>query len=98
MSEFRELAREIVTKVARETAAILHTRHDLDDEDIDIEEADFCDEAEALATGEECGCADPDEAIEESLMVWVERKLHMNAEGVAAQDIAETMSPKYPDT
>ena len=76
--DLRELARQIVTKVARETAAILHTRNSLglaDDCFEGISESGFCDDAENLATGEECGCLEPEEAIEGSLMVWVERAI-----------------------
>ena len=76
--DLREFSRMIVTKIARDTASILHVRNLLgivDDCADPIEEAEFCDEAEALATGEECGCLDPQEAIDGSLMVWVEEQL-----------------------
>jgi uncharacterized small protein (DUF1192 family) len=82
----REFSRAIVTKVARDTAEILHTRNSLGDADDcfeGIEEAAFLDEAENLATGEECGCLEPDEAVEQSLMVWVEKQI---SERIAQQD------------
>jgi len=76
--DLRELSRKIVVKVSRDTAEILHTRNSLGDADDcfeGIEEAAFLDEAENLATGEECGCLEPDEAIEQSLMKWIENEL-----------------------
>jgi hypothetical protein len=78
MSTLKDLARFITEHVARETASILHMRHDLGIEDSDmgaIDEKDFCDEAVALANGEECGCMDPEEAIQQSLVAWVETQL-----------------------
>jgi uncharacterized small protein (DUF1192 family) len=76
--DLREFSRRIVSRVAHDTASILHTRHSLGDADDcyeGIAESDFCDEAEALATGEECGCLDPEEAIAFSLMTWVANEI-----------------------